>query len=168
MTAKALRQGAGSISNYSTWTLLYAQRGMSNRWTHSKFRTTAFTPTWLVPWSREGGSNVVPRVDAFPLVCEPTRADFLQLKWATHPLIPSSNRPLRTMFASAPTVRARRRARRYHKKYARTLRAGSNREPLDDTVDRLLPKFQHGHFNRQEIGFQPILRRRLHLAKCGV
>ena len=141
---------------------------MSNRWTHSRFRTTTFTPTWLIPKSRERGSNVIPRVDAFSLVCEPTRTDLLQLKWATHPLIPSSDWPLRTMFASASTIGACRRTRRYHKEYVRTLRAGSIREPLDDTVNRLLPKFQHGHFNRQEIGVKPILRRRLHLAKCGM
>ena len=141
---------------------------MSNRWTHSRFRTTTFTPTWLIPKSRERGSNVIPRMDAFSLVCEPTRTDFLQLKRATHPLIPSSNRPLSTVFASASTVRARRRAWSYHKEHARSLRASSNPEPLDGTVNRLLPKFQHGHFNRQEIGIKPILRRRLHLAKCGM
>ena len=139
---------------------------MSNRWTHSRFRTTAFTPTWLVPRCRERGAHGVPRVNAFSLVREPTRADSLQLEWATHPFIPSSNRPLRIVFASAPTVRARGRTRRYHKKYARTLRTSSNREPLDNIMDRLLSEFQHRHFNHQGIGFKPILQRRLHLAKC--
>ena len=77
-----------------------------------------------------------------------------------------SNRPFHVVFTSTSPVRACGRTWRHHKKYAGTMKTSSNCEPLDNVMGRLLSEFQHRHFNHQEIGSQPILRRRLHLAEC--
>ena len=135
---------------------------MRDRWTHSRFATVTFVPTWLVPRCRERGANVVPRVHTLPFLCEPTRTESLQRKGAVHPLIPSSYWPFHVVLASvggSPPLTSSGCPRSDHEHNMRTLCPYYYCESLRCILDGFLAKFQHRHFNHKDIGHKPILQR---------